>query len=192
MTVPPDYTDEARTAKLEGTVLLEGAIGGDGVARDLTVLRPLGLGLDEKAIDAVRQWLFVPSQTNVQTGSRRTVIAVDFFLSSNLSRWHLVGVSFDPQSGSARPEFLSTVFPPGAGLVFGTEIIDRGSILVAIGRPATATVGFEIDEQGRPANICVQGTSDSVWGSQAVALVSQWCFKPGMKGLEVRLGALFH
>ena len=179
--VPPDYTDEARTAKLEGTVLLEGTIGGDGVVHDLTVLRPLGLGLDEKAMDAVRQWLFVPSQTNGQTGSIRSVIAVDFFLSSNLYRWHLVGVTFDPPTGSARPEFLSTAYPPGAGIVLRPEVIDRGSILVAIGRPATATLGFDIDEQGRPANIRVQGASDSMWGSQAAALVSEWRFKPGMK-----------
>jgi TonB family protein len=180
-TVPPDYTDEARTAKLEGTVLLEGTIGGDGAAHDLTVLRPLGLGLDEKAIDAVRQWLFVPNQANGQSISMRNLIAVDFFLSSNLSRWHLVGVTFDPPTGSTRPEFLSTVYPPGAGIVLRPEIIDRGSILVAIGRPATATLGFDIDEQGRPANIRVQGESDTMWGSQAVALVSAWRFKPGMK-----------
>src|SRR6266851_2274533 len=53
--VPADYTDEARIAELEGTVLLEGVIGEDGAAYDLTVVQPLGLGLDERAIDAVRR-----------------------------------------------------------------------------------------------------------------------------------------
>lgn len=72
-----DYTGEARIAELEGSVLLEGVIGEDGEAHDLTVLRPLGLGLDESAIAAVRQWLFMSARADGQATSGRSVIAVD-------------------------------------------------------------------------------------------------------------------
>jgi TonB family protein len=179
--VSPDYSDEARIAELEGTVLLEGAIGEDGVAHDLTVLRPLGLGLDEKAIDAVRQWLFPPAQPNEQTGSMRSVLAVDFFFSPKLSRWHSVGVDFDTPPGASRPAFLRTAYPTGDGIVPSSEIIERGKILAAIGRPATATLDFDVDERGYPVNIRALATSDSTWGSQAIAFVRDWRFTPGMK-----------
>ncbi len=59
--IDPEYTEEARVAELEGTVVLSGVIGEDGFAHDLEVLRPLGLGLDENAIEAVRQWHFSPT-----------------------------------------------------------------------------------------------------------------------------------
>jgi len=52
--MPANYTNEARIAELEGVLLLEGTIGEDGSARNLTVVRPLGLGLEERAMDAVR------------------------------------------------------------------------------------------------------------------------------------------
>ena len=186
--VSADYSDEARIAELEGTVLLEGTIGDDGVAHDLTVLRPLGLGLDEMAIDAVRQWLFPPAQTNEQTGSMRSVISIDFFLSSKLSRWHLVGVDFDTPPGASRPAFLSTVYPTGDGIVPSPETIELGKILAAIGRPATATLDFDVDERGYPVNIRALATSDSTWGSQAIAFVRDWRFTPGMKdGMPVSI-----
>jgi TonB family protein len=62
----PEYTEEARVAELEGTVVLRGTIGEDGFAHDLEVLEPLGLGLDEKAIEAVRQWHFHPAAVTGQ------------------------------------------------------------------------------------------------------------------------------
>src|SRR5690348_16140245 len=99
---PVDYTDEARLAELEGTVWLTGVIGDDGLARNLHVESSLGLGLDEKAVESVRQWLFQP-------GDARTPreIPVDFVLPSKQSRWHLIRASFQPPEGASRPAFRS-------------------------------------------------------------------------------------
>ncbi len=58
--VEPEYTQEARTAKLQGTVQLLVTIREDGSPTDFQVTQGLGLGLDQKAIDAVRQWQFKP------------------------------------------------------------------------------------------------------------------------------------
>jgi TonB family protein len=176
------YTKEARIAELEGAVLLEATIGVDGNARDLAVHRPLGLGLDEQAIDAVRSWSFVPAETDVEAGPPvRRIIRVDFQIASKSSRWHLIGVTFDTPEGSARPEFSRTVYPPGAGIVRRPDIVERAQILGGIGRPATATLSFVVNEQGRPIEIRVESDSDPMWGSQAEALVNDWRFKPGMK-----------
>ena len=49
----PEYSDEARLAELEGTVVVTGVADEDGRAKNLRVSQSLGLGLDEKAIEAV-------------------------------------------------------------------------------------------------------------------------------------------
>src|SRR5215467_14145498 len=59
--VHPEFSDEARKAKCLGTVLLTIEIGEDGKARAFHVLRGLGLGVDEKAVEAVSRWKFKPA-----------------------------------------------------------------------------------------------------------------------------------
>jgi len=54
----PEFSEEARKAKFQGTVILAIIVGTDGRAHDVRILRSLGMGLDEKAIDAIRQWKF--------------------------------------------------------------------------------------------------------------------------------------
>jgi TonB family protein len=56
----PQYTEEARAAKYQGTVLLYIEVQPDGRATNIRVQRSLGLGLDEKAVEAVQQWRFTP------------------------------------------------------------------------------------------------------------------------------------
>lgn len=58
----PEYSDEARKAKYQGTVVLWCVVGPDGRVRDVRVQRSLGMGLDEKAIEAVRTWKFDPAR----------------------------------------------------------------------------------------------------------------------------------
>jgi len=64
--VEPEYTGEARAAGLQGTVAITCEIGTDGLARNFRILRGLGLGLDEKTIDAVSQWQFQPGAKDGQ------------------------------------------------------------------------------------------------------------------------------
>ena len=54
--VKPDYTDEARRRGLTGDVVLEIIVRSDGRVGNVRLLRGLGSGLDQRAIDAVRQW----------------------------------------------------------------------------------------------------------------------------------------
>ena len=58
----PPYTDEARRAKLQGNVTLRVLIGADGRAARIQLVKGLGLGLDEQALQAVRAWRFVPAR----------------------------------------------------------------------------------------------------------------------------------
>ncbi len=57
----PDYSDEARKAKYQGSVLLDVVVTADGRVLDPRVLKGPGLGLEEKAIAAVRNWKMRPA-----------------------------------------------------------------------------------------------------------------------------------
>jgi len=67
----PLYTDEAREAKLQGTVTMLVLVGADGRASQIRIVRGIGLGLDEHAVQAIRGWKFVPALD----ASRRAVPA---------------------------------------------------------------------------------------------------------------------
>ncbi|MGD1091202.1 MAG: energy transducer TonB [Bryobacteraceae bacterium] len=58
--VQPEYTKEARDAKLQGTVVLSALIGVDGVPADIKVVQGLRKGLDEKAVECFKKWRFKP------------------------------------------------------------------------------------------------------------------------------------
>lgn len=62
--VNPEYSDEARKAKLQGTVILYVEIDTEGNVRKVLINQKLGLGLDEKAAEAVKQWKFKPAAKN--------------------------------------------------------------------------------------------------------------------------------
>jgi periplasmic protein TonB len=65
----PTYTDEARHGKVQGAVTLMVLVGTDGRAHDVRVVKGIGFGLDERAVETVRGWKFVPARD----GSKRTV-----------------------------------------------------------------------------------------------------------------------
>jgi TonB family protein len=70
--VEPEYSEDARKAKFQGSVLLYIEVDASGRAQNIRVTRSLGLGLDEKAIEAVRKWKFRPGYRD---GKPVTVIA---------------------------------------------------------------------------------------------------------------------
>jgi TonB family protein len=76
----PEYSEEARKAKYQGTVLLYVEIDPSGRATNIRVQRSLGLGLDEKAIEAVRQWKFKPGYKDGKPVTVAATIEVNFRL----------------------------------------------------------------------------------------------------------------
>jgi len=76
----PDYPEDARSAKLQGTVLLGVTVGTDGMAHDLKLVKSLGFGLDEKAAEAVSQWQFKPRSRDGAAVPVMATIEVNFRL----------------------------------------------------------------------------------------------------------------
>lgn len=78
--VEPEYSEEARKAKYSGTVLLSIVVDANGMPRDIHVIRPLGLGLDEKAIEAVMKWRFRPGLKGGRPVATQAQVEVNFRL----------------------------------------------------------------------------------------------------------------
>jgi TonB family protein len=78
--VEPEYSEEARKAKFQGTVVLYVVVDEKGMPQQLRVLRPLGLGLDEKAIEAVQKWRFKPGVKDGKAVAVAATIEVNFRL----------------------------------------------------------------------------------------------------------------
>ena len=58
----PQYTDEAREAKVQGKVTLRVLVSTDGRAAQIRIVQGIGLGLDERAAETVRAWRFLPAR----------------------------------------------------------------------------------------------------------------------------------
>ncbi len=76
----PGFSDEARKTKHQGIVMLVLVVGKDGHPYDIRVSQSLGMGLDEKAIEAVNRWRFRPATMNGQSVATRIAVQVDFRL----------------------------------------------------------------------------------------------------------------
>jgi TonB family protein len=76
----PAYSEEARKAKYQGTVVLWIVVDAQGSVTDAKVVRPLGLGLDEKALETVRTWKFKPALRNAVPVPVRVIVEVSFRL----------------------------------------------------------------------------------------------------------------
>lgn len=77
----PDYTDEAMKVKIQGAVLLMVTITKDGRVTDIHIVKGLGFGLDEKAIEIVRTWRLQPAAgPDGRPAAVRTPIEADFHL----------------------------------------------------------------------------------------------------------------
>ena len=104
--VQPEYAEEARKAGLQGAVILSVDVGTDGYARNFKVVRGLGMGLDEKAIEAVQKWKFRPGSKDGKPVIVAATIQVNFRLprvpaSANLSAARDTAANPAMQKGSA-------------------------------------------------------------------------------------------
>jgi TonB family protein len=162
----PDYTQEARLARLEGSVLLSLIVGKDAKPREIRVERPLGLGLDENAAAKVREWIFRPGTKDGMPADVLINVELFFRRPRGLWEWHLARAAFDPPAGASRPVVIETRYPAASD----TE----QNVLVQ--------VSFDVDIQGMARNTRVEKSSDPKWDAEIIAALSDgWRFQPGFE-----------
>src|SRR5205823_643487 len=78
--IEPEFSEEARKAKFQGTVVLAIEVDESGRAINMRVLSSPGLGLDQKAIEAVAQWRFRPALQGGKAVASSARVEVNFRL----------------------------------------------------------------------------------------------------------------
>ena len=78
--IDPEYSDEARQAKIQGIVIIRLEVDTHGTTRNIKVVQGLGMGLDERARDAVSQWKFKPATIDGKPAVATAIVNVTFRL----------------------------------------------------------------------------------------------------------------
>ena len=170
-TLNADYSEQARMARLQGTVLLSATIGPDGRAHNIAVLNSLGLGLDESAVAAAAIRQFTPRPSPVELE-----LEVNFRLPADEAGWSMSRAKFSVPEGASQPvlrkaSFTSTTVP-------------------ALRSPVR--VAFDIDPQGVPANIQVEISPDPKMDDEVIAMIREWRFEAALRdGSAVVAHAVF-
>jgi len=76
----PEFSEEARKAKYQGTCTLMIVVAADGHPINIRVVNSLGMGLDEKAIETVKTWRFEPGRKDGHAVNVEMAVEVDFHL----------------------------------------------------------------------------------------------------------------
>jgi TonB family protein len=76
----PEFSDEARRAKFQGIVIVSTLVTEEGLPTDIRIEKPLGHGLDEKAVQCVRKFRFKPAMKNGEPVAARATIEINFRL----------------------------------------------------------------------------------------------------------------
>lgn len=161
--VGPSVSDEAQMARLEGTVVLAVVVGVDGVARDIRVVRSMGMGLDEKAIEAVKspRWLFTPGTKNGVPVTATAIVEIPVGLSD--LGWTLTRAEFDTPPGADRPILIRAPYP-------SLSRLDE--------KHGTVTVSLDVSREGAAENLRVEKSSDPALEEEAVKIARDWKFRP--------------
>ncbi len=76
----PEFSESARAARYQGTVILMLVVNKEGTPTNLRISQPIGCGLDEKAVQAVRNWKFAPAERDGVPVDADIAVEVDFHL----------------------------------------------------------------------------------------------------------------
>jgi TonB family protein len=162
----PEYTDEARIARLEGSALVTLVVGDDATLRDVHITRPIGLGLDEKAVEAVKDWHFAPATQGEHPVQAVARVEVGFRLLIGRDDWYLSRATFETPAGATRPVLLSADYPE----------VEKSAAGGAV------TVSFNVDARGVPSGIRVEKSTDEKSANDVEQFLSRWRFHPAVSG----------
>ena len=158
----PEYSEEARKAKYQGTVILGIVVDEGGVPQDVHVLKPLGMGLDEKAIEAVEKWRFRPGIKDGNPVKVTAKIEVNFRLL--IKGWNMGPLRFQTPEGASAAVLQTKHFKDPKPRV-----------------PGTVRLAFDIDAQGKPQNVRIVRPGQQALEEAATQSIMKCRFQPAMK-----------
>jgi TonB family protein len=198
--VEPQFSQEARQAKFMGVVLLNLIVDQNGLPQNVHVLRGVGMGLDMKAIEAVKQYRFKPAMENGKPVAVALNIEVNFQIFDKppvLPAATAAANSFTGTAGTTGNPTPTTTNPDlvlkkiGGGVSTPIVIHSVSPEYTPEARKAKiegiVLVNLIVDQRGLPQNVYVVRGIDVGLDEKAVEAVRQYRFKPAMEdGKPVR------
>ncbi|HUO17407.1 MAG TPA: TonB family protein [Verrucomicrobiae bacterium] len=200
----PEFTIEARRNGTQGTLLLYVLVGADGTVQHACAARPLGDGLDEKAVEAVRRWKFEPATLHGVPQPVHIAIEVEFHLfakpepgtdAANMTvgtsgaaspvTGRIVTTSPQEDTTSGAQEQPTCNSQTNSGCISPPRIVQPQNVpneLYDTKYSGTVTLSLVVGVDGKPHDIKVVKSVAPELDQKAIETVSAWKFEPGMKG----------
>jgi TonB family protein len=166
--VAPDYTPGARASGLQGNVVLYVEIGATGQVEKTEVLQSLGMGLDDKAMAAVKRWKFTPGTRDGAAVSVQQSVEIPFLLPGN--SWRIKRCYYQAHRGASdipkrlsEPVLTQYVSPPSQ----------------ACTSKSSASVSFNISKEGKVEKADVVSQVGAPSRDAVVQSALRWTFQPG-------------
>jgi len=172
--VNAEFSDEARRAHYQGVCLIGLIVDAQGNPQNLHVVRPLGMGLDEKAMEAIRQYKFKPAMKNRTTPVPTMItIEVDFRLYNGkgpLPESILTEAPrFDSVPANVRPPVLINYVTPKYSRYAQKQRISGECVLA-----------LTVDIHGVPRNVHVVTSLEPSLDANAIQAVKKWRYTPAI------------
>ena len=158
----PETPDLARKLRAQGAVVLSMVVQSDGTLRDITVVKSVGYGMDEKAIESVRKWRFRAGTKDGAAVDVRIQVEVNFGLQLEPKVWGAGPLIFTAASGVKPPVLISGTMPSPAR--------DGGNEVVLL--------QFTVSTDGEAGAIQPLEGKDSQSLPTLIASISRWRFSP--------------
>ena len=161
----PEYSDEARLARVQSQVVLDITVGEDGKARDIHVATGAGFGLDEQAIEAVKAWVFRPGAKDGNAVASKAQVELNFHMLVKDPEDHsdqMAHLNFTLPAGASRPQLMVGKLP-GNPMTAGDQLL---------------RFHLRIDANGVPEDVTVLSSTDHAWEQLAERVLKTWRFQP--------------
>ena len=169
----PEYSEAARKAKFEGTAMLYVQIDPLGQATNIKVVRRLGLGLDEKAMEAVARWQFKPGLKQDKPVTVEATVEVNFRLLGQ--GWSITREAFPTAVGAPQPVLRDVPTPP--------KCKSDGKL--------TLSLTVDSDGSARDARL-VSGSSNSSLNHAIMDSIRKWTFDPLPQSVSGQIDIVCH
>ena len=159
---------EVEIARLRGFVTMSFTIDTEGKPVDIRVAHPLGLGLEQEALQCLLRRRWQPAEKDGKPTAVKGAISVGMGRDSG-TVWHLMAVAFYPPNAAERPVFTNAGYPL-TNLPMQYEQVTGYSVF---------HLHLTIDTTGVPRDVQVVPPVTPKLDKQVIQIVNKWRFKPG-------------